>query len=307
MFAVIYIPRFALQAALRHEPELGSKPIALVDPERTTPLVCDLTDAARQRGVSEGLTPTQAMARCAELSVRHRSVAQEIAAGHAVLQCAWGFSPHIEATAPGVCTLDLRGLAILSEDDPGAMSGWAAHLRAALAGQQLRVRVGIGPTPNLARHAARWADGIEIVRDPKAFIASLPVAALEPSSDVTTVLQKWGIRTVGELLALGQEALVDRLGLEALALCAAASTSVVRPLNLVRPSERFEESFEFETAIETIEPLLFVLRRFVDQLSQRLEWVGVAAELLVLRLRLESGDSLERRLPIPPPTDRKRT
>ncbi|MBC8002663.1 MAG: DNA polymerase Y family protein [Opitutaceae bacterium] len=302
MFAVIHLPQFFLQAALRHEPEQWFKPVALVDPAMSTPRICDATEPARLAGISDGATPTQALARCATVSIRPRSTGLETAATDALLQCAYGFSPHIEATWAGLCTLDLRGLAALKDGNPLSLARWAGQLRQALAGLNLRARIGVGPTPNIARHAARWAGGIEIVEDPKQFLASLPVMALEPSSDVVDILGKWGIRTVGELLALGQEAVVDRLGLEALALFAAASTGATRPLKLVQPSETFEELFEFEHEIETLEPLLFILRRFVDQLSRRLEGVGFVAETLTLKLWLESGEILERQLRIPEAT-----
>jgi protein ImuB len=302
MFAVVYMPQFGLQAALRHEPDLWTKAVALVDPVRSTPTVCDLTESARQAGVAAGLTPTQAMARCGQVLIRHRSPKSESSASDAGLQCAYGFSPNIEATASGVITLDLRGLMKLAGAESPALIAWAGELRTALGHQGLRARIGVAPTPSMARHAARWSEGIEVVGEPKAFIASLPVAALEPSSDVSEILYKWGVRTVGEFLALGQEAVMDRLGLEALALFAAASPSASRPLHLVRPAERFEESFEFDPAIETMEPLLFLLRRFVDQLCARLELTGFVAELLKLRLRLESGEVMERSLRIPQPT-----
>jgi protein ImuB len=302
MFAVIFIPHFSLQAALRHEPELWAKPVALIDPERTSPAVHDVTDPARASCVIEGLTPTQAMARCGGVLIRHRSPTQESAATEAILQCAFAFSPRIESTALGVCTLDLHGLATLSGADPTVVAAWAGQLRSTLAGQNLRACIGVGATPGLARHAARWTTGIEIVGDAKAFVAALPVAAIEPSSDAARLLQAWGIRTVGELLALGQEALADRIGLEALALFAAASTTAMRPLVTVQPAERFDDSFEFEHEIETMEPLLFILRRFVDQLSRRLELAGLVAEQMRLRLRLESGDVVERLLRIPEPT-----
>jgi len=302
MFAVIFIPHFPLQAALRHEPELWTKPVALLDPERTTPVVHDVTDAARASGVVEGLSPTQAMARYGGILIRHRSPTHESAATQAILQCAYAFSPRIESTAPGVCTLDLQGLVTLAGADSTVVSVWAGQLRSALAGQNLRACIGVGATPGLARHAARWTTGIEIVGDAKVFIASLPVAAIEPSSDVARILQAWGIRTVGELVSLGQEALADRIGLEALALFAAASTTATRPLQTVHPAERFEDSFDFEQEIETMEPLLFILRRFADQLSQRLELAGLVTEQMTLRLRLESGDVVERLLRIPEPT-----
>ena len=85
-------------------------------------------------------------------------------------------------------------------------------------------------------------------------------------------------------------------------LVAAASDTSLRPLHLVRPEERFDESFDFEHPVETMEPLLFLLRRFVDQISQRLENTGLVAETLTLRLRLESDEAIERKLRVPQPT-----
>lgn len=302
MFAVVHIPRFALQAALRHQPELWPKPVALIDPDQATPRVVEVNDVALKSGIALGQTATQALARCRDVIIRHRSLKQEAAATQAVLQSADSFSPHIEATAPGVCTLDLRGITLLKDADAAKVAAWAARLRESIVRLNLRPRVGIGPTPNVARHAARWTEAVQIVGDARAFIATLPVAALEPSSDVELILHKWGIRTVGELIALGQEALADRLGLEAFALFAAASDNSVRLLKLVRPEERFEESFDFEQPVETMEPLLFLLRRFVDQIGQRLETTGFVAELVTLRLRLDSGEVIERRLRVPQPT-----
>jgi protein ImuB len=302
MFAVIHLPRFALQATLRHEPDLWPKPVALVDPEQTTPRVFEMTDAATAAGVEPGQTPTQALARCREVLIRHRSPKQEAAATQAMLQCAESVSPNIEVTAPGVCTLDLRGLVSLKEANPPALAAWTKRLRDSMARLNLHARIGLGPTPNVARHAARWTGAIEIVGDAREFIATLPVAALEPSSDVGLILRKWGIRNVGELLALGQDALAERLGLEAFALFAAASDTSLRPLKLVRPEARFEESFDFEQPVETLEPLLFLLRRFVDQISRRLEDTGFVAEIMTLRLRLESGGWMDRPLHLPQPT-----
>lgn len=302
MFAVLQLSQFTLQAILRHRPEEWTRPAALIDPSRTTPVVCDATTSAFAAGVATGLTPVQAMARCGSITILHRSITAEQSATQVLLQCAYGFSPFIEETAPGVCTIDLRGLSRLRDGEPDVLLAWAGELRTALASQNLRASVGIGATPGLARQAARWGGGIELVTDARAFLDGLPVSALEPSSDVAAILHKWGIQRVGELLALGQDALADRLGLEALALFAAASPDRIRPLKLVRPAEGYFEACEFEDPVETTQPLLFVLRRFADQMAARLELAGLVAGLVVLKLQLESGDPLERRLRVPQPT-----
>jgi protein ImuB len=345
MFAVLYFPQFAMQAVLRHEPELWVRPVGLIDAALTVPRVVDATPSAREVGVADGMTAPHALARCRSVQLRHRSPHHEATATEAVLQAVYAFSPNLESTAPGIMTLDLRGLAKLSpvRSDLNAKNGtrnaegkeggrsdestaverytaWAEPLVSVLETLGLRARVGIGPTPNVAQHAARWADcertavagrtstgggsGIFVVTDSTAFVAALPPIALGPSSEVLDVLRRWGIQTVGELLALGQTELADRFGLEALALFAAASVNTIRPLRWVQPSEKFEESHAFETGIETLEPLLFMLRRFVDALSRRLEGLGMAAGSLSLRLSLESGAKVERVLRLPQPTHR---
>jgi len=304
MYAVVHLPEFALQAALRGTPELRREPVALVDPDRLPPKVCAVTPAARDHGVAAGLTPTQALARCAGVRIRHRSAARESEASDAVLQCAFGFSPHIESTAPGQLTLDLRGLSAVSDGTAVDLAAWGGSLRTVLEVLDLDARIGIGRTPDIARHAARAAETVRVVEGTEAFIAGLPVSALEPSTHVAEILERWGVRTVGELQALGQAEVTERLGLEALALFAAASANAVRPLRLARPVERFEEGFEFEEPVETLEPLLFLLRRFVDALCLRLEPSGRVARSVTMRLRLESGQAHERLLHVPEPTRR---
>jgi hypothetical protein len=53
---------------------------------------------------------------------------------------------------------------------------------------------------------------------------------------------------------------------------------------LIRPPESFQESFEFEREIETAEPLLFMLRRFLEQLAVRLAAIYLVAKELTLRI-----------------------
>ena len=302
LFAVLHLPEFPLQSALRHQPELWDQPIALLDPAQRVARVIAATPGARAAGVLEGLMTPQALARCREVLIRPRSAEGEAATMDAIVQVAFGFSPAIEDTTPGLLTLDLRGLPSLLE--PSQRQAWAERLKGAIDALGLRSRVGVGPTPNVARLAALWSEEVFVVADATGFVSTLPIAALEPTAHVAEILGQWGVRTVGEFLALGRAELADRLGLEALALFASASTTSVRPVRQIRPPERFEEFWEFDPAVETLEPLLFLCRRFTDSFAQRLEALGLAAEHLILRLRLESGQDHRKRLRLPEPARR---
>src|SRR4029453_3330319 len=84
---------------------------------------------------------------------------------------------------------------------------------------------------------------------------------------ILTILHKWGIHTLGQLAVLDKEQLAARLGPEAVRMWERANGQSNRVLKLIRPPESFEESFEFENEIETAEPLLFILHRFLEQLA----------------------------------------
>jgi protein ImuB len=338
MFAVIHIPDFELQAALRLEPELRSRPVALMDDAPVKAAVLQLTEAARQEGVCRGQTSPQAMARCGELVIKTRSRAREETVTAMLLQCAYGFSPAIEATAPGVCTLDLKGIPAAGDSEKehldtvtkrrtplpsplptswgegiecrnavaasrcDHLENWGKNILDALEQLQLYGQIGIAETPHLAWLAAKQARPFLIAWEPGPFVASLPIEALEPPENILEILEMWGVRTVGAFLALGKENLAERLGPEAVELFDLASSPRIRPLNRVVPAETFEETMDFEQPVESLEPLLFILRRFVEQLARRLEMLYLVAADLNLRLGLASGETYERLFVIPAPT-----
>ena len=121
--------------------------------------------------------------------------------------------------------------------------------------------------------------------------------------EVFAILHKWGIHTVGQLAALDKEQLGARLGPEAIRMWERANGRSNRLLKLIRPPESFQESFEFEREIETTEPLLFMLRRFLEQLSVRLAAIYLVAKELTLRITFENKQIYQRIFKIPQPTN----
>jgi Nucleotidyltransferase/DNA polymerase involved in DNA repair len=117
---------------------------------------------------------------------------------------------------------------------------------------------------------------------------------------ILTILHKWGIHTIGQFAALDKEELAARLGPEAVRMWERAGNGQSsRPLKFVQPPESFEESFEFENELETAEPLLFMLRRFLEQLSVRLSAVYQVIKELTLRITFTNKQIYERCFKIP--------
>ena len=136
--------------------------------------------------------------------------------------------------------------------------------------------------------------------------SDLPKAAQDRQAEIQqifTILHKWGIHTVGQLAALDKEQLAARLGPEAVRMWERANGQSNRLLKLVRPPESFDESFEFEHEIETAEPLLFMLRRFLEQLALRLGATYLVAKELTLQITFGNKQQYERVFKIPQPTN----
>jgi protein ImuB len=120
---------------------------------------------------------------------------------------------------------------------------------------------------------------------------------------VLDILHRWGIHTLGQFAALDKEEVGARLGPIGLQLWDRAKGKTTRLLKLISPPESFEEAFEFENEIETVEPLLFMLRRFLQQVSLRLGALYLVASELRLEITFSNQSAYQHHFKIPEPTN----
>ena len=120
---------------------------------------------------------------------------------------------------------------------------------------------------------------------------------------IIAILHKWGVHTLGQLAALDREQVSNRLGTEAVRMWERANGKTTRLLKLAQPPESFAEEFEFEHGVETIEPLLFMLRRFLQQLSLRLGALYLVARELKLRITFDDKNTYKHLFKIPEPSN----
>jgi protein ImuB len=124
---------------------------------------------------------------------------------------------------------------------------------------------------------------------------------------VLGILRRWGIESLGQFAALKKEAVAARLGPIGVELWERATGKTSRLLQLVPLRESFEEAFEFENEIETSEPLLFMLRRFLQQFSVRLGALHLVASELQLEIGFSDKSQYAHRFKIPEPTNNVET
>lgn len=318
MFAVLHLADFALHAVLRHESASAHRPAALFASHTKKSLVLCANTPARAAGVEPGMTAPQAVARCARLLIRTVQPAAEAEARAALLAVGFTLSPTVEDTAPGICTVDLKGF------DPARISAAAAAAVDELTRLGLPATCGLASTPLLALYAAknpasgppspfpnsqrsasnsqRPSASILHLTDPASFLAPLPLSVADPSPPLAAVLAQWGLRTLGDLTALSRDDIIRRFGTEGLELWQRATGGSPRPLKPVTLPRIFFAEMEFEDALESLEPLLFILRRLLDRLTLELRAAHLATAAVELKLSLEDDTTHARDFRLPEPT-----
>jgi protein ImuB len=242
---------------------------------------------------------------------------------HVLMEVARDFSPRVEACGGREVTLDLSGLTRLF----GEARTIAAELRRTAADRGLQVRVAIAGTRTAARLLVHHRPGVTIVQpgDEAAALESLPLALLahisnananDPNAsndpnDMLLTLRRWGLKCLGDLVALPPDAVAARLGQAGVDWQRLARGEDRRPLVPAVPEERFEQALDLEWPIEGLEPLSFVLGRLMEPLSAHLERRDRGAAVLHVRLHLVKTDGVtqvhERSLQLPAPIRDART
>jgi protein ImuB len=205
------------------------------------------------------------------------------------------FSPRIERHGATDVVLDVSGLGRLLGDAQtiGAELVRAGADRVAVAGSQ-----------TAARLLARARTGLTVADvDAAGALGSLPLAVLQSfdgrDPKPFEVLQRWGLRTLGELAALPAGDLSARLGQRGVTLQRLARGIDPRPLVPDPGVPRFIASMELEWPIEALEPLSFVFARLLDPLSAALARADRAAAAVRLDLRLTDRTMHTRQLQLP--------
>ena len=286
--ACLLVRDFSLAALVRANPDLGECVLALSHDHSPNAAILSLLPKARAAGLRPAMTVAQARTVLPELIVVQPSAAAEESARAALYDVAASVSPLVEEGPPGVVWLDAGGLDRLF----GTEEAIATELvrRARHAGME--ASAGIASGKEVALMAARCGGQRSIApHREREFLAWLPLEIIDPAAEgdeLFTLLARWGIRRLGDLARLPAEAMGTRLGRRGAELSRLARGEAdPAPLVARRRAEEFAEKIEMEAAVESLEPLCFVLNAMLGRLLARLALRGLRAGDLQVELELE--------------------
>jgi protein ImuB len=273
-------PVIAATTATGADPE---RPFALVDKG----LVYACSAAARADGVVRGLRVREAQARCTTLVVQPYDEALDHRVFEPVIRAVETAAPGVHVLRPGTVALRSRGPARYYGGERAAaitLAGIAADHGAP------GVVVGIADTPFAAEQAARvrHADGRHRIvpsGGSAAFLAPLPMSVLG-QDDLSMLLGRLGITTLGEFAALTDEQVRDRFGTDGAFLHRLAGGRDPREVSARAIPPDLAVDAPFEPPLDRADQVAFAFRRSADTFMERLG----AAQLVATAIRIEVTD-----------------
>ncbi|MGH9621034.1 MAG: hypothetical protein ACRD45_15185 [Bryobacteraceae bacterium] len=214
------------------------------------------------------------------------------------------FSPVIERTSEDTVAFSIAEL--------GRLLGPPHQIASEIcrAGHERNVEANLALAANVdtATLLARHVPGVTIAMpgEQRAHLETLPLRALPILPHLLELLQRWGLKTCGDLALLPESGVAERLGPEGIYLRNLARGTFVRPLRLHAMPTNYAERMELEHPLELLEPLLFLLGRALGELCRRLRSQSQAARVIEVKLELIEG-SYSCNLEFPVPLEEKQS
>ena len=250
--------------------------------------------AARASGVQRGLRRRVAQARCAELEIHDRDEAREARLFEPVLASLDDITPRIEVTRPGTCAIVTRGPSRYFGGDSVVADLVRDRMREVLV-DRTDVRVGVADGSFAAALAARAADPVRLIARGAVpeFLAPMSIGVLE-QPELSDVLIRLGIRTLGEFAALPASDVVARFGTEGRGAHRLASGLDERPPDTRLPLPDWSVEAEIDPPADQVDRVAFVARTLADELHRRLGQEGVTCVRIAIEAQTEHGEELVR-------------
>jgi protein ImuB len=188
----------------------------------------------------------------------------------------------VETIAPDMVVFSVAGLGSLF----GTLHQIASEISRRGVAMQMHASLAIAANKSTAMLAARSYPGVTIVAPGQEadILAPIPIDTLLISPELLLKLHRWGVRTLGELAALPEIGVVERLGETGYQLRRVALGRATDLLNLSLPPVEYSLHREFDDPVELLEPVLFVVSGQLHDLTAKLQQHGKAARRIIVTL-----------------------
>ena len=208
--ACVLITHLRAKIEMRRRPDLADRPAVIVARGQKKPVVVDHSPAASR--ISIGMTPEQALSQQADTLILEADEPTYRSVFRQVLTVLQEVSDQVEDAALGTAYVRVSGL----DEMYGGEDALVAALHEAVPGYlQARIGVGEGKFPAfVAATSSAPLDVTALPPDAKEFLSQRSVELLPIKEETRLGLRRFGFRTLGDVAAMSEAALVDQFGAE---------------------------------------------------------------------------------------------
>jgi protein ImuB len=235
---------------------------AVTDRMRARRVVIAANEAARQAGIEAGMDATRALLKQPELRLIERSKSEERRALRALADWSLQFSSTVHLnSARWLVWLEIGASLRYFE----GLSALRARIEHGIAALNYSATLGIAPTLEAAALFSQDPNAQAITRrediEPQA--SSLNLGSLFMDDKTIEQLSASGLRTVGEVLDIPTQALARRFGTEVTDYLQRLLGHFADPRKSHRAAESYRRRYDFADPLQSVEGLLFPLRRIM--------------------------------------------
>jgi len=294
--ACVWIPLFPLRCEEARREGLAGFPSALLAPD-TTRKLWQVSPLARHTGVKPGMTVSQAIGLCPTLRLLEPDPVHYDEQFAKLLSALTEVSPVVESAELGIAYVGTDGLEgiygsaeKIVEAIKRTLECWNVGMSEA---SSFRLGWGVGKfTAWVAASRAKRSEAIVVpIGEEQKFLASQPIAVLPLDPDIHRRLRQLGIRTLGALAALPEEAIAAQFGSVGRRLWLLAAGRITeRVVGRITP-EPIVAALTFFTPIGERELLIHSLDQLIARALRHPRRIGWRVHALRLRADIEGGGS----------------
>lgn len=228
-----------------------------------------LNEKAREDGLQARMQLGTASAICNDVQFYALDEVYEIRRlNELALQCYALSSDVVVREAQRCLLIEFSGMLKLYGDVDGYLQAVMEHLKA----ESVELCYALAPSPLLAEALACWQNLLAkpclFAPDAEQALSSLPLACLNIGAKTVQKLQRLGLETVGELLALPDADLAMRLGKDFVRYLHQLKATAKPVLPRFSLPEYFHSSLGFDAEVQSASALLFPARRLFERMEK---------------------------------------
>ncbi len=253
--------------------------------------------AARGEGVAVGQRRRDAQGRCPDVAVLDRDPDREARLFEPLVIALEALTPLVEVVVPGLVAFPTRGPSRFFGGDQALTHRVHETMVPLLEGRGI-VRVAVADGSFASRIATRTVEARHLpvvlpVGTAPSFLSTLPIDTLD-QTELTDVLERLGLRTLGMFAALSPSDVIGRFGSAGLRAHRLASGQDEHPPDLRRPAPDLSVTWEFDPPADRIDRCAFAAKALAEELHDRLDRNGLACTRVAIEAETENGEHLLR-------------